>query len=457
MNTLRPQIPSTRARVRGVVQRWCIASRSATRPGAVVRGRANRGRTVAATTPTTAKVAALRSIVTGGPALTTSQAPTGAPASRASRWAICDQPMTVGRSSGRTSSRVIVCSAGWVSPATAPSASATPGSTTTGGAPDHQASAPATSTAARPASPSGDDAARVVTVGEHAAGEHQGGLRQGADADHEPGGGRVEDLHGRPRQGHQPGGVAEGGGRHGGHPAHRHPVATDRRRRAHLRDGRGHDSIRTSGKLWAKASTGRRTASGRASRSAWHSSDQATSTSVSRCPRSCSCSRVAMTEVSLAGRPVPTGLRRRGGAAARRRARRPARRRPPAPRRPPGRGRRSRAAKSSVLQVIRHRDAAPPALAGVAGQLGRGLDQPGAVQHLEVVAGAARGEPAARGQDADRRRAVQLEEPVQRGPDRVVQRGERRRAVGCCWVSGCGRGRCRRGAGRRYGGACRGR
>ena len=83
--------------------------------------------------------------------------------------------------------------------------------------------------------------------------------------------------------------------------------------------------------------------------------------------------------------------------------------------------------KSSTLHVIEPRLEPPPALAGVAGELGRGLDQVLPVQHLEVVADRADRQPRARGELPDVRRPLDAEQLGEPAADRVVEGHQQRR------------------------------
>ena len=77
--------------------------------------------------------------------------------------------------------------------------------------------------------------------------------------------------------------------------------------------------------------------------------------------------------------------------------------------------------RSRRLHRVPALDQAPPALAPVAGQLGRLLDQAGRGEHLEVVARVADGLAGARGEHGCRRRAVDLERVHDPRAERVGQ------------------------------------
>ena len=79
------------------------------------------------------------------------------------------------------------------------------------------------------------------------------------------------------------------------------------------------------------------------------------------------------------------------------------------------------ASNSSALQLSGRRTDAPPALPGVAGEVGRGLDEAVPVQGLEVVAHRPHREPGPGGEPADTRRTLDLEQLGEPAPGRVVE------------------------------------
>ena len=126
--------------------------------------------------------------------------------------------------------------------------------------------APSTSTSGLAELAGDQQPARVVAVGEHAAEQHEQGLRQHLRAEHDAGHHRREGVRGGPGQGHVPGVVAEPRHPDGRQPGQHHRVAAYRRGRGadQLRVGRGRAHGRTGslGKTRAIARTGRRSASG---------------------------------------------------------------------------------------------------------------------------------------------------------------------------------------------------